>query len=449
MRSLTAERRSPRLPCAEMVPHVGMRSLAARATIPATLLLAGCGSGSTSSTAGATAASGPPKSCPATVVEALSHVVRRVYREGVSSERTAVARRAIAASTALRAAVEANDPTATRAAAEALVAAGQMTNLLVMRGGHTLADVGGAAVAPLSGTLTGAAGATIGTYVTSVWSDSGFLAESDSIAEGKVALRVAGNSVGGSLALPAGKLPAEGSIVLGHVPYQYASFGGKAFPSGAMRIYLLRSLASTTPLCGSDSEQTVVRTLTRVAQLIYDGEAGHRTLQQVQRVQRDQPLLAAVARRDPAAAKAAVETLLNQHIVRLRVYAGAGPTAAHGQAPASSQLLTDVGGPYVLAPVSAPLRLGGRTIGSFVLSIQDDEGYLRLTRRLAGLRVLMYMNTPRPTLVKNSLGPQPGTVPASGRYKYRGSNFSVVTIHARAFPEGPLTIRVLIPIPYS
>ena len=50
---------------------------------------------------------------------------------------------------------------------------------------------------------------------------------------------------------------------------------------------------------------------------------------------------------------------------------------------AGGQLLSDVGGPYVLAPVSAPLRLDGRTIGSFVLSIQDDEGYLRLTRRLA------------------------------------------------------------------
>jgi len=38
--------------------------------------------------------------------------------------------------------------------------------------------------------------------------------------------------------------------------------------------------------------------------------------------------------------------------------------------------------------------------------------------RLAGLRVLMYMNS---QLVKNSLGPSPGTVPPSGSYVYRVS----------------------------
>jgi hypothetical protein len=125
--------------------------------------------------------------------------------------------------------------------------------------------------------------------------------------------------------------------------------------------------------------------------------------------------------------------LLTQHIVRLRVSAG-------------GRLLSDVGGPYVLAPVNATLRLGGRTIGSFVLSIQDDEGYLRLTKRLAGLDVLMYMGS---KLVKNSLGPMPGTVPASGTYHYRGHTFRVFTLHAKAFPSGPLRIVVLIPIPYS
>jgi hypothetical protein len=109
----------------------------------------------------------------------------------------------------------------------------------------------------------------------------------------------------------------------------------------------------------------------------------------------------------------------------------------------------------VLAPVSAPLRLHGRTIGSFVLSIQDDEGYLRLAHRLAGLDVLMYMNPThtgsagKQELVKNSLGPNPGSVPASGPYSYHGHRFRVITVNAKAFPSGPLTIRVLIPIPYS
>ena len=82
-------------------------------------------------------------------------------------------------------------------------------------------------------------------------------------------------------------------------------------------------------------------------------------------------LLRAVAAANRRATRAAIEALLHQHIVRLRVSAG-------------GRLLSDVGGPFVLAPV-APRCACGRAIGSFVLSIQDDEGYKRLAKRLAGL----------------------------------------------------------------
>ena len=117
---------------------------------------------------------------------------------------------------------------------------------------------------------------------------------------------------------------------------------------------------------------------------------------------------------------------------------------------AGGHLLADVGGPYVLAPVQAPLRLHGKRIGELVLSIQDDEGYLRLAKRLVGLDVLMYMSSSaHPVLVKNSLGPDPGTVPASGTYDYRGHTFRVFTLDARSFPSGPLRVSVLVPIPYS
>jgi hypothetical protein len=61
----------------------------------------------------------------------------------------------------------------------------------------------------------------------------------------------------------------------------------------------------------------------------------------------------------------------------------------------------------------------------------------------------MYMNAPHEQLVKNSLGPEPGSVPDSGPYEYRGRSFRVFTIHASAFPSGPLRINVLIPIPYA
>jgi hypothetical protein len=187
------------------------------------------------------------------------------------------------------------------------------------------------------------------------------------------------------------------------------------------------------PLCGGTERETVKRTLAQVADAIYAGEGGPRAQTQVRRVQQDAAFGRAVARGDPVATRTAIDNLLTEHIVRLRVST-------------AGQLLADVGGPYVLAPVRATLRRGGSRIADFVLSIQDDEGYLRLLRRLANIDVLMYMG---PRLVKNSLGPSPGSVPAGGLFRYRGRTFNVFTVHARSFPAGPLEIRALIPIPYS
>jgi hypothetical protein len=411
----------------------------ALALLAAIAALSGCGTGGGSSSAHTAAlaeAPAKPATCAATVLATLGRVARRIYHEGVSSERTGAAAHLIAASSSLREAVQRADPVAAHAAAQALVASGRMTNLRVMRGERLLADVGGPALAPLRGTLFGSSGQALGSYVASVWADEGLIDETNGVTGGRIALRVGGRSVGGSLALGPGPLAPEGTLTLGGRRYQYTSFAGHVYPSGALRVYLLRTIASTASLCSSSAEETVVHTLGRIASLIYAGEAGARTLPQVRRVQQDPALLRAVAARDPRATKAAIEALLTEHIVRLRVSAG-------------QTLLADVGGPFVLAPVSAPLRLEGRAIGSFVLSIQDDEGYLRLTRRLAGLRVLMYTNPDHPQLVKNSLGPSPGSVPPSGRYEYRGRSFRVFTVNARTFPSGPLTIRVLIPMPYS
>jgi hypothetical protein len=383
-------------------------------------------------------ASEDPGTCPATVMTTLGSVLHRVYEEGISSERTSSAEHMIERSAPLRAAVEAHSASAARAAAHELLKTGHMTNLAITVSGRKLIDVGGAALTPLHGTITGASGKPIATYLTSVWADSGFSSEASGIAQGLVSLRAAGKSIGGTLDLPAGPLPKQGSLTRRGVVYQYTSFAATAFPSGSVQVYLLKPMTAVEALCGASEEDTQVNTLTRVAELIYEGESGPRTLAQVRRVQTNQPLLRAVASRDPVATRAAVATLLHHHLVRLRVLAG-------------GKLLTDDGGPFVLAPVTAKLRLGGKTIGSIVLSIQDDEGYLRLTHRLAGLDVLMFMRGAggKPRLVKNSLGSNPGSVPASGSYTYKGKRFRVFTVKAGAFPSGPLTIRVLIPEPYS
>jgi hypothetical protein len=431
-----------------MISRMATYLSAKRAVVVLALLVALAGGyvssvgGGSSARANADIDSAPGGACGTEVLEALDQVALHVYNEGISSERTEIAERFIAKSHALREAVEHGDAGAAHAAAQALVASGHLTNLTVLRGAQTLADVGSeGALAPLHGSILSATGAPIGSFVTSVWAGTGFLSEMKGVIEGDIALREGSRSIDGSFALPPGELPPAGMLTEHGTVFQYASFPASVYPSGSLRIYVLRSVSSTARICGATPQDTLVNTLSRVASLIYAGEGGRHALIQVHRAQQDSALLGAVAARNPAATHQAVLGLVygHSHIVRLRV-------SARGH------LLSDVGGPYVLAPVQAPLRLHGKRIGELVLSIQDDEGYLRLAKRLVGLDVLMYMNSPHPTLVKNSLGPGVGgysSVPASGLYHYRGHTFRVFTLDARSFPSGPLRISVLVPIPYS
>jgi len=425
------------------------RAAGALALLGALASIAGCGGALDArpaahvTAAAPAAADGVSNACASAALSTLVSVLERVYHEGVLSERTASAQHLIANSLPLRAAVEAGNRPAARAAARTLLKTGHLTNVTIVRGNRTLVDMGGPALAPLHGTLEAADGTPIASYTASVWADSGFLMEAGGITQGIVALRSAGGAdngrIAGSPPLPAGVDSSEGALTHAGVAYRYTSFPVLAYPSGSLRAYLLMPSRTLAKLCGASTEDTAVNTLRHVAELIYASELGRSAHIQVRRVQRNRPLLEAVAHRDSEATRLAIDALLNQHIVRLRVNV-------------EGRLLRDVGGPYVLAPVSAPLRLGGHTIGRLTLSIQDDEGYLRLARRLAGLDVLMYMNPAHPQLVKDSLGPMPGpalaSVPASGSYRYAGRDYRVFTVNAQAFPSGPLVIRVLVPLPY-
>ena len=425
-----------------MVTAVSMPSIALRVAVAAAAIagLAGCGSSfqptpvAHAGDASETAPLNPTGECASTVIHALGDIAMRVYHEGVQSARTASAESLITHSLALREAIEEDDPGAARAAGQALLATHHMTNLKVLVGSQTLLDLGGPdALAPLHGTIDGVRGAPIASFLTSVWADRGFITETNGIAEGGTALRAGTTSIAGSFPLPPGELPPQGVLTEHHVSYRYTSFPVLGYPAGLLRVYLLRTIQSTAPLCGHTEEDTLVNTLSHIATLIYDGEAGRRTLTQIHRVQSNQALLRAVAERSPAATEAAVKALLHEHIVRLRVLAG-------------SQLLSDVGGPYVLAPVTAPLRLHGRTIGSFVLSIQDDLGYRLLAQRLAGLDVLMNVGE---RVVMSSFDPPPSVAPGKGPFRYDGHTYRAFSFNAKAFPSMPLKITVLIPIPYS
>jgi hypothetical protein len=391
-------------------------------------------------------------SCTTQVLGALADIAKRIYHEGVASERTGSAISYVENSSRLRKAIERNDPRAARAATRALLATGHLTDLRVVRGPaagaaagakHMLVNVTSpTAVAPLHGRILGASGQPIATFTTSVWADQSLIDEIEGLTQSHTVLREGGRTVAGSLKLPSAESRApQGTVTVGGVKYVYTSFPASSYPEGRpLRIYLVRSMASIRPLCAASPTATLVNTLKRVAQIIYFGEGGPRALVQVHRAQRNRALLRAVAAHNPQATTHAIDNLLTQHIVRIRV-------TVHGH------LLADVGGPHVIAPVSAPLRLHGRRIGRMTLSIQDDEGYKRLAQRLAGLEVLMYMKAPGSgapeQLVKSTFSPPPSAVPARGRYEYEGHAFQTFTLHARAFPSGPLRVVLLIPTPYT
>jgi hypothetical protein len=423
-----------------MLSRMRMTRSATRATVVLALIaaLAGCGSSlhggsiaNASDTDDASSLTGGGD-CSATVLNTLGNVALRVYHEGVASSRTASALSLITHSLPLRRAIEEDDPRAARSAVQALIKTGHMTDLKVLKGGRTIVDVGGPALAPLHGTIAGAGGAPIASFVASVWADNGFISEVNGITEGATALRLPGHDIPGSFAIPQNAIGNEGVLTERGTAYRYTSFPAAVYPSGQLRVYVLRSVASMAGLCGHTPQDTLVNTLSHIATLIYAGEAGRRTLPQIHRVQHNRALLQAVAQRDPAATKLAIDKLLNEHIVRLRVSTG-------------GHLLSDVGGPFVLAPVQSSLHLGGRKIGSFVLSIQDDLGYRLLAERLAGLDVLLHAGS---RLIMSSLDPAPRHVPSAGPFEFRGHAYRVFTFTGKAFPSGPLTITVLIPIPY-
>ncbi len=98
--------------------------------------------------------------------------------------------------------------------------------------------------------------------------------------------------------------------------------------------------------CGSGSGQAAALAAGMVARRIYDQELSSVEVRSDRsQIESFQPLLAALAGGDRAAVGEAVTSLVfsHTHVVRLRVSTPAG-------------VLADVGGPYILAPLSGALR---------------------------------------------------------------------------------------------
>src|SRR5579871_3962340 len=173
-----------------------------------------------------------------------------------------------------------------------------------------------------------------------------------------------------------------------------------------------------------------------VATNIYEGElGGAEVIADRRHVTGSAALLAAVAAGDRRAAHAAVHRIVYHgiwHIVRLRVLDAGG------------NVLADVGGPYVIAPVTGVLRLDGSVIGSYVMSVQDDYGFTLLEHHAAGDPIAVYY---RGRNVADTGAPLPTTQPPGPALTLGGVTYTVISHSYTAFPTGTVTAVILVPPP--
>jgi hypothetical protein len=195
------------------------------------------------------------------------------------------------------------------------------------------------------------------------------------------------------------------------------------------------SSSAREPPCGTAGATVLADAVGTVAQRIYAAEVNSSEVSSDKRqIEGYEPLLSAVESGDDAAVEAAVHSLVysHTHIVRLRVDRGA-------------ELLSDIGGPYILAPVTGTLRAHRRTIGHFVFSVQDDLGYVKLVTRFIGVPLVLRTDAGQ-VPVEGLLSPGPATIPNLGAVSYDGVAYEAYSFNARAYPSGRLRVSLLVPV---
>ncbi len=190
--------------------------------------------------------------------------------------------------------------------------------------------------------------------------------------------------------------------------------------------------------CGPASAAAVASVDGAVARGIYAGELRSSEVSaDIAHITGSQALLSALASGNEAAVYTAVHTIVytpHWHIVRLRVVM-------------SGRVLADVGGPDIIAPVSGTLRWRGRALGTYVMSVQDDVGFVKLVSRFIGVPVDLYRGG---AFLMGTLQPAPpSTLSAGATLTVAGNAYYDYAFDAGAFPSGALRVALLVPRPTS
>jgi hypothetical protein len=186
------------------------------------------------------------------------------------------------------------------------------------------------------------------------------------------------------------------------------------------------------PACAAQTLGTLAATDRGAAARIYGAElTGAEVRHDLNQIRGSHALQSAVATDDGFASAAAVTALVysHTHIVRLRVTRG-------------RRLLADVGGPYIVAPVNGIVRIHGKPIGRFVMSVQDDIGLVKLIGRYTGAGSVITENGYQVA----------GDIDTGGQQLHQGRQVTLggltyypLEFDARAFPTGTLGVWLLVP----
>lgn len=392
--------------------------------------LMGCGS-----SASPAAVSPAPPQCAGAVAGALGRVAENVYHEIAGGRIALPAAQRVASAPALVAAAEAGNPAAARTALGPLLRK-QLVRVRITVGRRTLVEYGSAnGIAPVSTPLKDATGRTIGTVTASEQGVVGYGATVHAFTGAQVFARSGSRSLGGSMSPAPAAIPDHGEITFHGVHYAIHSFAGTSFPRGTLRTFVLAPVPPAST-CALTPAETAANALGATAARIYrDERSGGATLAVVHDFERSRSFQEAVATDNPTATRAAIKAFFKTtlHVVRVRATLG-------------RKLVADVGGPHVLAPIRGEVRdARGHVVGHFLLSVQDDLGYVILTHRFTGAQVFLYENPAHPEQVAGNVNPGPAAIPARGEVVFRGVHYLAYSFMAEAFPSGPLRISLLIP----
>jgi len=188
--------------------------------------------------------------------------------------------------------------------------------------------------------------------------------------------------------------------------------------------------------CGAATDGLYLATAFAVAQRIAADERSGGAVSLAQRtISSDAVLAGALARGDLATVHSELIVLLynHEHIVRIRLLR-------------AGQVVADIGGANVLAPVSGTLAVAGKVVGTFQFSIQDDLGYQLLAQRLVGAATVM---TYQGQTVLANVATGRTTLPQRGSVTIAGVTYLVASLQTGRFPTGTLQIALLFRAPVA